>query len=246
MTQPIRDILIAKANEQFVPEIVDFIEQQLRPAVAIQFDEEGRSNSRFGGLPSFAAGERWPTYNTSGMCVGQIDLAELPAEIRQYLDIPARGLVRLFTPVHEDYEEFFWGDPGFVKALYTNNSVTDASAWPDDLDEAYRTNGVPVRFEFAWHLPRYDVLVDEWPLGEYEDQYDEFLDECCPVGHLFGYTDFTSLAYDPTPEGTIPFLTLTSRDELDWCWNDGDYLQTFISREALASGDFSNISSDAG
>lgn len=95
-------------------------------------------------------------------------------------------------------------------------------------------------------LVPYDVLVEEWPLDEYEDQHDEFLDECCPVDHLFGYTDSTSLAYDPTPEGTIPFLTLTSLDELEWCWNDGDYLQMFISREAVASGDFNNISSDAG
>lgn len=255
MTHLTRSQVLDRARERFDERIVAFIEQHLRPAVAIALDGDGQAEqtaagrSRFGGLPDLAADETWPTFNGPGQFVGQIDFAELPAQIREHHELPATGLLRIFTPVPDDQDDFFWGDPGFVKTLFTTAPVT-AADWPAELEGEYRPDPQPVRFEFAWSLPTQEPLVAEWPIDD--PDFDEpcpiatFAEELCPVEHLFGHTDFTSLYYDPTPEGHIPFLTLSSLEELDWCWNDGDFLQVFITPDALAAGDFSSLRSDAG
>jgi hypothetical protein len=57
----------------------------------------------------------------------------------------------------------------------------------------------------------------------------------------------TTLAYDPTPgPDWRSLLTVSSDDELEWFWHDRDWLVTFIERQKLYSGDFSQIRADAG
>jgi hypothetical protein len=49
----------------------------------------------------------------------------------------------------------------------------------------------------------------------------------------------------PGPEW-CSLLTLSSDDELGWCWHDDDWLVTFIEQQRLLAGDFSQIRADAG
>jgi hypothetical protein len=72
-----------------------------------------------------------------------------------------------------------------------------------------------------------------------------YLSSC--IWYLLGYPFNTTLAYDPTPGPEWrSLLTLSSDDELEWCWHDGDWLVTFIEQQRLHAGDFSQIKSDAG
>jgi hypothetical protein len=65
--------------------------------------------------------------------------------------------------------------------------------------------------------------------------------------YLLGYPFNMTLAYDPTPGADWrSLLTVSSDDDLEWHWHDGDWLVTFIEEQRLRAGDFSQIRADAG
>lgn len=243
-----RSAIVSEARELLGDKVAAFVERRLRPAVALIPDPEAPSRSRFGGLPHLAPGEAWPTYNWPGRFVGQIDFAELPASMHEALPLPSAGLLRLFVPATDvDQDEFFWGDPGYVKTLFAASEPVLQAEWPEKLPDYARSTGCGLRLEAVWDLPPHSVLVDDWPFEDgWNDDYSSFVERLRPTEHLFGYTDFTSLGYDPCPTGSIPFLTLSSLEDFGWCWHDGDYLQVFVASEALERGEFGDLSSDAG
>jgi hypothetical protein len=91
--------------------------------------------------------------------------------------------------------------------------------------------------------------ANTWPISE--SQQDAYWELRCLLHpsrrYLFGYPFNTTLAYDPTPGPEWQsLLTLSSDDDLDWCWHDGDWLVTFIEEQRFSVGDFSRIMADAG
>lgn len=137
---------ISRAAQELGDDVASFVERRLRPAVGIEFLGDGaesgpgtESRTRFGGLPDLADDETWPVYDGPGLFVGQIDFAEIPEQARESLqeylgcDIPAEGLLRIFAPSEEDSESYFWGDPGFIQALFTTADVRQAEL-PEEYD----------------------------------------------------------------------------------------------------------------
>lgn len=101
-----------------------------------------------------------------------------------------------------------------------------------------------------YHIPFRDELLEGNPLndeqmGELTCDVMEKVDK--KFNYLLGYPFYSSLAYDPRPsQDWTSLLTLSSVDELNWCWHDGDFLMLFIEKEKLKQKDFSYIKSDAG
>ena len=109
-----------------------------------------------------------------------------------------------------------------------------------------------VKFQLGADVPPWPwdkSVARKWPISE--GQWDAYWELRCrlhPSGrYLLGYPFNTTLAYDPTPGPEWrSLLTLSSDDDLEWCWNDGDWLVMFIMDQRLRAGDFSQIKSDAG
>jgi len=225
-----------------VAEHAEFIMSLATPCASIKLVDEDAEDagSRFGGHPYLPDDFKWPAHDVGEYrFLGQINFAEIadrPAAL------PDSGLLSLFYAFDED-GEVFWGDDGYILGFYWPNydghSIFDSPN--EDLPDTRKielTGGIDI--------PRHEDLRSDWPFDSdalYEltdvlDANDEY---------LLGYPSFTSLAYDPTPEGDwISLLTVHSLDEFDWCWHDGDKLMVFIESERLAKRDFSYLKSDAG
>ncbi|MCA9038234.1 MAG: DUF1963 domain-containing protein [Planctomycetaceae bacterium] len=230
------------ANVPSVAEHSEFILGLLKPCVHIRLSDGPieEAGSRFGGHPYLPTDFQWPNHEDGEYkFLGQINFAEIedrPASL------PDSGLLAFFYADDEE-GEIFWGDDGYVLGFY----------WPSfdghslfDSPTADVPESVAISLTGGIDIPRYEDLRSDWPfdrdaLYELTDALDENSE------YLLGYPSFTSLAYDPTPDGDwISLLTVHSLDEFDWCWHDGDKLMVFIESSKLAQRDFSNLKSDAG
>lgn len=132
--------------------------------------------------------------------------------------------------------------------------------WPDapELEVSVERLQFGIRFRRGFDLPHSVEQRDDWPVPTREDSR-TFLEELHQIwrsiqtdaptlggDHFLGYPSQSSLAYDPTPKDSVPFLSLSSQDELGWCWHDGDYLHVFARSVDLARGNFASLASDAG
>jgi hypothetical protein len=218
----------------------------VRPAIAIHV-APGRGRSRFNGAADLPAGTAWPRHaHGPYRFLGQLDLAEVPSHGR----LPASGLLCLFVgddPTGDLVPDgsFFWGSPGYALAHYVPAGTPTVSlAPPSDMtfgDEASLT------FTETVDLPCDAEQAPDWPLTDSEvAAYEALRATLHDREHLFGYPEHQSLGYDPTPEGMVPLLSVSSRSELSWCWHDGDYLMLFGDPVKLAAGDVSDLGADAG
>ena len=245
MREPSRADLVEEARLLLGPRGAAFVARWARPAVAIEVTDVVAGRSRFGGEPDLGHGERWPQYDGPGQFVGQIDLAELPSGTAARVGLPAAGLLRVFTPRGDD-ESVFVRDDGFVVAHFSTAPVARADT-PEGLT-------VPppkgLSFRECWDLPRDEYQVDDWPWPDYEDpvraSYRALRSSLHGTEYLGGWPAHGTLAYDPTPAGTVALLTLTSRSDLGWCWADGDTLMVFARPQDVAEGRFDSLRSDAG
>ena len=221
----------------------EYILGTAKPCVRIKLADVGvveDSGSRFGGHPFLPTDFQWPTHDVGEYrFLGQFNFSQIMD--RPDL-LPDSGLLSIFYAFDED-GEVFWGDDGYVLGFY----------WPEFEGHSIFTSPtkrVPVskaiEFTKSLDIPRHDDLRSDWPFDD-DALYEltEALGENSE--YMLGYPSFTSLGYDPTPEGDwISLLTVHSLDEFDWCWHDGDKLMVFIEVNKLANRDFSNLKSDAG
>ncbi|MFF7646862.1 DUF1963 domain-containing protein [Streptomyces canus] len=206
--------------------------------------------TRFGGNPDMATDEVWPQFpGGPASFVGQVDFTEVPSEVRAEALVPPAGLLRLFIPQQKD-ESIFWRDAGYVRALFTTNWTTERPL-PEGAEPAWRC--AHARMRTAWDIPFDGKQADGWPwpeptAGSYENslQYQKLRSTAHTEDYLLGWPAHQSLGYDPTPEGMIPLLTLTSRADTDWQWGDADTLMVFITPQELTTGQFDNLGNDIG
>ncbi len=203
--------------------------------------------SRLGGDPELPSGFEWPSH-THGLYrfIGQINLSDLPDAPH---GMPSAGLLSLFY-AHDDDGESFWGDPDFVRVYHFER--LEGLRLVETPEPVRLGSMLTVRFQLGVDVPPWPWKESDrkaWPIAEsHRDAYSELRRRLHPSRrYLLGYPFNTTLAYDPTPGPEwVSLLTLSSDDELEWCWHDGDWLVTFIERDRLRIGDFSIISSDAG
>ena len=221
----------------------DFILRLAKPCVRIKLADGGGiedSVSRFGGHPFLPTDFQWPTHDVGEYrFLGQINFAQI---VDRPESLPDSGLLSIFFAFDED-GEVFWGDDGYVLAFYwpafEGHSIFNSPT--EDVPES-----IAIELTGGIDIPRDEDLRSDWPfdddaLYELTDALDENSE------YMLGYPSFTSLAYDPTPEGDwISLLTVHSLDEFGWCWHDGDKLMVFIEANKLANRDFSSLKSDAG
>ncbi|MEZ4335409.1 MAG: YwqG family protein [Sandaracinaceae bacterium] len=241
------------ADSALVAEHADYVLSIVRPRIDVvpSILTAWPGSSRLGGDPDLPRGTPWP-HHAGGpyRFVGQLNLEEVAAEVQ----LPRCGLLSLF--VADDPEQsFFWQDAGYALALHS------PSADPRELEVVH----APPELEWVGEVPRRRIeLVHGADVPHAVEQRDDWPHEDLPAalwrwwrgrgpsqretwGHLLGYPAVSSLAYDPTPGPEwLPLLSLSSVDELDFCWHDGNPLHVFIERERLAAGDFSSLRADAG
>ncbi len=208
--------------------------------IAISSNTPKKHESRFGGQALVANDFVWPKHEIGEYrFLGQINFKEI---IDRPSILPDTGLLSLFYAYDED-GEIFWGDDGYILGYY----------WPklDGLSlisspSGKYSNSKKIILTGGLEIPRHEDLRNDWPFDT-EILYGLAEDINPPEDYMLGYPSFYTLAYDPTP-GTewISLLTLTSYDEFDWCWHDGDKLMVFIESDKLVSKEFSHLKSDAG
>ena len=231
------------AGVDSVADYSDYILSLAKPCVGIGLVGGNlikESGSRFGGHPYLPPDFQWPTHDVGEYrFLGQInfsEIAERPASL------PDCGLLALFYAFDED-GEVFWGDDGYILGFYWPK-FDGHSLFASPTDDI--PDGIAIELTGGIDIPRYWDLRSDWPFDKYAlDELTDALDD--NREYLLGYPSFTSLIYDPTPEGNwISLLTVGSLDEFDWCWHDGDMLMVFIEADKLAARDFSLLKSDAG
>jgi hypothetical protein len=94
----------------------------LRPVVHLQRIEVGPKlgGSKFGGVPDLPPDAVWPEHAGGPYeFVAQLNLEDCPNAGL----LPTRGLLSVFAAT-EPSEEVFWGEPNYVRVLYTDASAT--------------------------------------------------------------------------------------------------------------------------
>ena len=218
-----------------------YLDSITTPSVDISFssDEAKDYESRFGGTPLVSKEFVWPTHEEGEYrFLGQINFSEI-SNCPELL--PKSGLLSLFYAYDED-GEIFWGDDGYVVGHFYPD-ITDLNLYePGCVNHKTKK----ILLSSGIEIPRHEGLRKDWPFDT-EALYDLSNLESYPEDYILGYPSFCTLAYDPTPSDEwVSLLTLTSYDEFEWCWHDGDKLMIFIEQEKLKNSDFSSLKADAG
>lgn len=227
-------------DEELSPH-TEYLNSITKPCIDITFslDEAKDGDSRFGGTPLVPKDFVWPTHQDGEYrFLGQINFSDISQVTGE---LPTSGLLSLFYAYDEE-GEVFWGDDGYVLGyFYRETNDLSLYAQPIKSSAAKKITFVP-----GIEIPRHEDLRQDWPfdtdalygLSELEGYCEDY---------MLGYPSFNTLAYDPTPaEDWISLLTITSYDEFEWCWHDGDKLMIFIEKEKLKKADFSYLKTDAG
>jgi len=224
----------------------DYLHQLIRPSVdiVISLDKPKDHDSRFGGMPLVSNDFVWPLHPVGEyQFLGQINFSDIN-NIPEAL--PKTGMLSLFYAFDED-GEIFWGDDGYVLGYYWPE-IDKLSIFKTTNNDSIHSSTVSrkILLNGGIEIPRHEDLRKDWPFSvEALDDLPEI--EGYSEDYMLGYPSYCTLAYDPTPgENWTSLLTLTSCDELDWCWHDGDKLMIFIEKEKLRNKDFSHLKTDAG
>jgi hypothetical protein len=263
-----RDDLVRQIEgDPVLREHAAWLRAAIRPAVPLRFEGAGdrSGGGRFGGAPDLPPGVEWPRHRFGPYrFLGQLDLAELAVHAAA-MDppwrglLPTAGLLSLFvgddpTGEIDPSGEMFWGDPTYAIAHYAPPGAELARLSPPT--EVDFGSAVGVTYARGVELP-FDgdqlrgvagasaVAKDRARLDAIADALDALRGEPPCADHLFGYPAHCSLAYDPTPAGMLPLLTLVSSRERAWTWHDGDCLMLFVAPGSVVPG-WIALGSDAG
>jgi hypothetical protein len=236
-----------------------WFERWRRPAVDIARRENAvtPTRSRIGGSPDLPVGTAWPQHRKGPYrLLMQIDLADMPP--RQDWPQPWRGvlttsgLLSLFVaddPTGELHGgDFDWNDPNFALAHLSPPDATLVTVAPPPAVDVGPTTDIAL--SATLDIPYTEDQVPEWPFRwDFEDADDRAYSELRSALHgnryLFGYPTAPTLAYDPTPKGQLPLLSVSSDDAQQWFWHDGDWLMLFVNPASVAHGWFP-LAADAG
>ena len=241
--------LVTYASELGLGQHHDYLVNIARPSVEIL-----RANapmaagcSKLGGSPDLPTVFKWPLHKLGPYrFLGQVNVGDIPKGPHE---LTGDGMLSFFY-AHDNDGESFWGDPDYVRVY----KFRDVSALePAEPPAAVRLGATStIKFELGADVPPWPwdrSAREAWPLSDsQQDAYWELRLRLHPSQrYLLGYPFNTTLAYDPTPgPDWRSLLTVSSDDELEWGWHDGDWLVTFIEQQRLRAGDFSQIKADAG
>jgi uncharacterized protein YwqG len=227
----------------------EYLSEIARPSIEIipAYAPFTKGCSKFGGSPDLPTGFQWPHHKLGPYrFIGQINLADIPGGPHE---LPDGGLLSFFS-AHDENGESFWGDADYVRVFRFDNGE---ALEPFEPPAPVRLGSTAtLTFQLGADVPPWPCDESSnkgWPISESQyEAYWELRQRLHPSRrYLLGYPFNTTLAYDPTPGPEWrSLLTLSSDDELGWCWHDGDWLVTFIEDQRLRAGDFSQIRSDAG
>jgi uncharacterized protein YwqG len=229
-------------NNDELSDYKEYLKMLVLPCVDISIlsDTPNKHESRFAGIPFVSKDFAWPSHNIGEYkFLGQINFSEI--KNRPEL-LPASGLLSLFYAVDEE-GEIFWGDDGYVLGYYWPN-LDELSLY--NTDEGSNPQARKIQLSGGIEIPRHMDLRNDWPfdmkiLDDLPD-LEGFVED-----YMLGYPSYNTLAYDPTPgKEWMSLLTLSSCDELEWSWHDGDKLMIFIECEKLRNKDFSSLKTEAG
>lgn len=228
----------------------EFLRSIARPSVEITKTKGAitRGCSKFGGTPDVPSDFTWPDHPLGPYrFIGQINLADTPNG--EHL-LPDNGLLSFFYADDENGESF-WGDPDYVRVFRFKN-INDLNPL-DSPSFVNRGAASALTFQLGADVPTCphwdDSAMKDWPSDDsFLSAYWDLRLRLHPSGlYLLGYPFNSTLFYDPTPGPEwMSLLTLRSDDDFDWNWHDGDRLVTFIEKQRLTAGEFSQIKSDAG
>jgi uncharacterized protein YwqG len=198
--------------------------------------------SKFGGSPDLPTDFKWPQHKLGPYrFIGQVKLADIPKGPHGL----ANGGLLSFFYAHDENGESFWGDPDYVRVYRFDKLDALKPVEPPAVVRLGSTSAL--KFQLGADVPPWPwdkAARKKWPISESQrDAYWQLRLRLHPSRRYFlGYPFNTTLAYDPTPGPEWrSLLTLSSDDELEWCWHDGDWLVTFIEEQRLRAGDFSQI-----
>lgn len=219
----------------------NWIRSNILPAIEIELCSKDTSSlSKLGGQPLLPNNFEWPEPNVGEyQFLGQFNFAEMP---QTNSNLPKSGLLSLFYN-YEENGEAFWGDDGFVIAYFFPNieNLTLIQS-PNQLISPE----TPISFSLTASFPLREEVVENWPFDY--DVINEIEEELSfPSNYFLGHPLYNTLAYNPCPgPNWTQLLNLSSIEQLNWCWHDGDRLLVFIENEKLSKNDFSCLKCDAG
>ncbi|WP_338812150.1 YwqG family protein [Bernardetia sp. Wsw4-3y2] len=224
----------------------EYINSLILPSIEIvkNNSEIKIASSKLGGIPDIPSDFECPQHKYGYYrFIAQFNLKDIS---QPFSHLPKEGLLSIFIADDEEGENF-WGDDGYAKVYFF-----DDESILNPCTNQYFSNqpSISIDLKTSIDIPFRNELLKKNPLNISqldELSYDimEKLDK--KLNYLLGYPLYSSLAYDPRPdEDWTSLLTLSSIEELNWCWHDGDFLMLFIEKEKLKQNDFSYIKSDAG
>lgn len=209
-------------------DIASWAKSNQKPLVVMRHDRSQVVSSRVGGEPDLAESEEWPVFGEPAVFVCQIDFSEMPVDIREHIDMPESGLLRVFAPTESDQET---GNYPLIAALFTQ----------EDTIAKEGEEGQAVVLTAGVDYPNDSSQTDNWPWLEPtydEDTYSEIIEEQHGYQYLFGYP---WTGENAGPADHLPLLTLFDEQAL---WLDGEVLQLFIKPADLAQGNFSAMQAE--
>ncbi|HEX4613158.1 MAG TPA: YwqG family protein [Urbifossiella sp.] len=241
--------LASYVSEHGLGEHREYLQGIARPSIEILTAKArpAKGCSKFGGAPDLPTDFEWPQHKLGPYrFIGQINISDIPKGPH----VLPNGSLLSFFYAHDENGESFWGDPDYVRVYRFDKPDALKPVAPPPAVSLGST--VTLKFQLGADVPPWpwdESAAKKWPISE--DKRTAYWELRCrlhPSGrYLLGYPFNSTLAYDPTPgPDWRSLLTLSSDDELEWCWHDSDWLVTFIEDLRLRAGDFSEIKSDAG
>lgn len=250
-------------------ELEQLLEQRSRQAIHLASKGEAGGRSRLGGLPDLPPDFEWPRWKGQPLAfLAQLDLAKLP-RLEQLADLPATGMLYFFYDYDQSTWGGDPNDIGSWRVIYSPDSVALRRATaPRGLkrDFIYKAKLLSPRVVKSYpSLERLDLDFQTMP----EDAFDiaqalrekifDFESEHQIGGYpnpvqgegMEGEAQIASRGLRPGDPKAARLaggkadwqllLQIDSDDDSGMMWGDSGRLYFWISRNALAKGDFSRV-----
>lgn len=231
----------------------DILKEMSRPSLELHASDGAVDVlcSKIGGDPELPADFEWPTFEEikwpSGTPTGkvsacrflfQLNLNDIPRDAEL---LPKDGFLTAFY-AHTACP----GAPNYLQVFHFQSGTQLQSRTPSESGLTCPVIPLAPRWSLDVPLPPFDhePHYKKWPIPE--EKSDEYWDMRWAIHsskrYLFGFPSHSTLCQDPTPgPDWQSLINLTSNDDLDWYWGDGDHFQSFIRTESLKNSEFSDL-----